>query len=176
MLLSCETYEFLAQNARRVLDLLADEVKILADIVRVLVRGLVKEDAFHVDAVARVVFRPAAVDAHIFKHLLDRPLAILHPYVAHGRHIFSRVEEWQFARVVGVRRWGLAGTAIGIDYDQEVQIWVIVDAVGWWQKISRQLDVVLQYLSIVRGNSMTLQLICRLVGEAGRQADDLRFV
>jgi hypothetical protein len=57
------THKFLAQNAGRVLDLLADDVEILADVVRPLVRRLVEEDAFDVDAVAGglVVFRPAAV-------------------------------------------------------------------------------------------------------------------
>jgi hypothetical protein len=88
------THEFLAQDAGRVLDLFADHVEVLADVVRPLVRSLIKEDAFDVNAVAGglVVFRPAAVDGHIVEDLLDRSFAVLHPYVAHGRHILLRVE------------------------------------------------------------------------------------
>lgn len=96
---------------------------------RELVRGLVEEDAFDVDAVGLVVFGPAAVDDHVVKDLLDRSLAVLHPDVAHGRHILLCVEEWQFARITGIGRWGFAGPAVGVDHDQEVQVWVVVDAV-----------------------------------------------
>lgn len=125
------THEFLAQDTGRVLDLFADHVEVLADIVRPLVRSLIKEDAFDVNAVAGglVVFRPAAVDGHIVEDLLDRSFTVLHPYVTHGRHILLRVEERQLARVIGVGRWGFAGPTVGVDYDQEVQIWVVVDAV-----------------------------------------------
>jgi hypothetical protein len=55
-LIARKTHEFLAQDTRGVFDLLADQVEVLADVVRVLVWGLVEEDAFDVDAVALVVF------------------------------------------------------------------------------------------------------------------------
>ena len=125
------THEFLAKDTRRVFDLFADKVEVLAHVVRPLIRGLVEKDAFDVDAIAAVVFRPAAVNLHVVEDLLDRSLAVLHPHVAHGRHILPLVKERQFARVIGIGRWGFAGPAVGVDYDQEVQIWVVVDAVVW---------------------------------------------
>jgi hypothetical protein len=119
-LIARKTHEFLAQDTRGVFDLLADQVEVIADVVRVLVWGLVEEDAFDVDAVALVVFWPAAVDFHVVEDLLDRSLAVLHPHVAHGRHILPLVEQRQFARVICIRHWRLAGPAVGVDYDQEV--------------------------------------------------------
>jgi len=49
------TYQFLAQDARRFLDLLAHGIQVLANFGRVFIWRFIQEDALDVDAVALVV-------------------------------------------------------------------------------------------------------------------------
>jgi hypothetical protein len=138
------TYKFLAKDTRCCLDFLAHGVKILANFSRVLIRRFIQEDAPDVDAVALVILRPSGVDGHIFKDMLDSSFAVLHPYIAHGRHILSGIEQRQLAGIACIRRGWFARPTVWVDDNKEMQIRIIVDAGGGIMLINLGLAAILR--------------------------------
>ena len=121
----------MAQDTGRFLDFGAHGIEVLSNVGGVLVRRFVQEDALDVDAVALVVLRPAGVDRHVFQNLFDRSFAVIYPYIADCGYVGPRIEQRQLARVACIGRRRLARAAVGVDYNNEMQVWVVVDAARW---------------------------------------------
>ena len=121
----------MAQDTGRFLDFGAHGIEVLSNVGGVLVRRFVQEDALDVDAVALVVLRPAGIDCHVFQNLFDRSLAVIYPYIADCGHVGLRIKQRQLAGVACIGRRRLARAAVGIDDNNEMQVWVVVDAAKW---------------------------------------------
>jgi len=121
----------LVQDTGRFLDFRAHSVEVLSNVGGVLVWRFVQEDALDVNAVALVILRPAGVDRYVFQNLFDRSLAVIYPYIADCGYVGPRIEQRQLARVACIGRRRLARAAVGVDDNNEMQVWVVVDAAKW---------------------------------------------
>ena len=121
----------MAQDTGRFLDFRAHSIEVLSNVGGVLVRRFVQEDALDVDAVALVILRPAGVDRHVLKDLLDGSFAVVYPHITYCSHIAPGIEQRQLAGVACIGRRRLARAAVGVDDNKEVQVRVVVDAAKW---------------------------------------------
>lgn len=76
-----------------------------------------------------MILRPARVNVYILVDLGERAFAILQSYIPDGCDILLGIEQRQFMRIPGIWIGRLSGSRIGVYYNQEMQVRVIVDAI-----------------------------------------------